>query len=86
MKGSGIGRSIRAKYRRENDVTYKEKQVKRIKIYKSKPENIIKNRQQVKKFEKTMAEFKNKRCKTCNKLLYYRTKGSYCRKHFGSKK
>jgi len=40
------------------------------------------NREKRPAYHRKLSEFANKRCKVCNKLLNYKTKSRFCRKHW----
>lgn len=82
MKKSGRGAVTRAFIRRRR---YREDEEYREKIKQSRRNYDKRNRKKCavyhRKYEKELSEFANKRCKVCNKLLYYKTKSGLCRNH-----
>ena len=74
-----VNRSLRAGYRYKTDEEFRErrKNIKREYYHRNKE----KFRERKRKYVQELNEFADKRCKKCNKLLNYTTKGEYCRKH-----
>ncbi len=86
MKKSGrgsVGRAFKRKEKRQEE-EFKRKQLEYIKRwYKRNKDKILRQKKEYnKKITPELNEIANKRCKTCDKLLHYRTKGDYCHKHF----
>lgn len=85
MKGhSGRGSITRAfsKIKRlQSDEEYLQKHREWTKRYHQTSEGKKKAREGQRKISKILSEFANKRCSNCNKLLDYRTKSGFCRKH-----
>ena len=77
--GTRIGILIRHKERYDNDPEFKEKCLKHSKNWNER--NKEKIRLKNKEWRQKLSEFKNNKCKECNKLLNYRTKGDYCLPH-----
>ena len=65
--------------RLKNDTKYAEKVHKCQKVYRDKNREKIKIKRNI--WDKELSDFRNHRCKECNKLLNYQTKGNYCRAH-----
>ncbi len=89
MKKSGrgsVGREFRRIKRFQEDEGYKRKRLEMQRVYYK--NNREKNIQRHKKWSEELSKFANRRCKKCNKLLNWQTKGDYCRKHkwIGKKK
>ena len=83
MKKSGrgsVGRAFSSRKRYKEDEEYREKQKKRGRegYQKNRDKELAKSKVRVKKLN----EFKNNRCKVCNKLLNYRAKTNLCKKHW----
>ncbi len=82
LKKSGrgsLGRNERRRKRLQTDKKYREKR------HEIKENYRLKNKEKIAKarriWTKKLTEFRNRKCKECNKLLDYRTKGDYCKKH-----
>ena len=85
-RGGCLARAFRDSERYRTDKAYRERKKEYGRKWR------IENRDELNKRRTEMRiilnEFKNKRCKTCDKLLDHRTKGDYCIKHWfhGNKK
>ncbi len=79
MKGS-VGRAFAKARRYKEDDVYREKTRNIAREYRKK--NKEKIRLGWEKWNKKLNEFTNKKCKKCDKLLDFRTKGDYCHKHW----
>ena len=65
--------------RYKNDSEFRKKQIEYQKDWLER--NREKTRLRDKEWRDELSKFRNHRCKECNKLLNYRTKGEYCRSH-----
>ena len=77
-----------SKIKRHNERYHSDESYRKRKIevgkkhYQKNKINILKR--QARRQEK-LSEFKNKRCRVCNKLLHHLTRGNYCRSHRGGR-
>lgn len=76
-----VGRIFSSRRRYKEDEVYREKQKERRRKYQR--ENREKELARHKEWRKKLNEFANKRCVVCNKLLYYKNKSGFCKKHWG---
>ncbi len=79
-----VGRAFRGIKRYQEDEEFKKRQLGYTKEWQQK--NKDKMLRQKRERIRILSEFKNKRCKKCNKILDYKTKGDYCHKHIWLKK
>ncbi len=82
MKKSGrgaVGRAFHSRERYDNDEEFRERRKKSWRKYDKK--NRKKLRKYHKEWERELSKFAGKKCKKCNKILNYKTKGEYCHKH-----
>jgi hypothetical protein len=73
-----VGRALKRREKRQEE-EFKKKELEIRRIYNKK--NREKIRKYNKNWDKKLSEFSDKRCKKCNRLLHWRTKGDYCREH-----
>lgn len=79
--GSGITANEKRRERKRTDKDFKDKRNKERTNWEERNKDKRLNQQRM--WRKMMNKYANKRCKKCGKLLNYRTKGKYCRKHIG---
>ena len=82
LKKSGrgsVGRAMRKIERYEHDKNYRNNHIKS--SCSSAKKYRIKRSKYAIAYMKQLYKFRNKKCKICKKLLDYRTKGNYCKKH-----
>lgn len=83
-RGRGsVSRNWRNFQRRKTDLEWKKRVAERQHKYNIKHRKKI--TEQGRGRLRKLSEFKNNFCIVCNKLLDYRTKGEFCRKHVSSK-
>jgi len=66
------------KYKEDEEYRGKQKEYIRKNYHKNRDKELAKKKKWIKKIN----EFAQKRCKICDKLLNYRTKSGFCRKHW----
>ena len=81
LKTGSVGRGLHGSERWKNEPEFRERRKKEGINYFSIETNKVKRRERGRKFTKTLNEFKNNRCKYCNKLLNWRTETNRCRRH-----
>ena len=81
LKTGSVGRSLHGSERWKNEPEFRERRKKEGINYRSIEANRVKIREKWNENAKKLNEFKNNRCKYCNKLLYWKTKTNKCRRH-----
>jgi len=84
MYKTPLSKILRNSERYKNDKEYREKLKKIQKDYYKRNKEKVKERERERwrKWSRELNIYKNKHCKICNKLLYFETKGEFCRKHW----
>jgi len=73
-----VGQSLKQIERYHQDKEYRAKHDKYCDEYRKKHKRAVNEYQR--SYRTELTNFKDKHCKNCNKLLYYKTEGDYCRK------
>lgn len=84
MKNRGrgsVGRAFTRMKRYYNDKEFRLKKLELRRKYCQNPEYKIKEYERSRKRARILSEFANKKCKKCGKLLDYRAKSGFCRRH-----
>lgn len=81
LKTGSVGRGLHGSERWKNEPEFRERRKKEGINYRSIEANRVKIREKWNENAKKLNEFKNNRCKYCNKLLYWKTKTNKCRRH-----